>query len=383
MIVMRRARGFAPFPVRLAGPQTPVLALGAHLKNTVCLTKDDYAFLSQHLGDLDDAQTLEYLERTVEHFTSLLKMQPEVIACDRHPDYLSSRYAERLAEERGVPLVRVQHHHAHIASVMAERHVTSPVVGIACDGTGLGDDGRVWGCEAMVADFAGYRHRAHLAYVPLPGGERAIREPWRMGAVYLAAAFGPDFCRDLDIEFCRALDLGAWRVLERMIELGTNSPLASSAGRLFDAVAAITGVQQVCTYEGQAAMRLEAAATATERVYPHGIEEAAGRLIMDPTPVVRGVVDDLRKGVPVGEISGAFHNSFVAMLAEAAARVAEEEGLRQVALSGGTFQNAWVMTKLCEMLRDRGLEPVVHEHVPCNDGGLSLGQAAIAGALST
>ncbi len=379
-IVMRRARGFAPFPVRLGGPQTSVLALGAHLKNTVCITKDDYAFLSQHLGDLDDAQTLTYLERTVAHFLSLLKLQPEAIAGDLHPDYLSSRHAERLAEERKLPLVRVQHHHAHIASVMAERQVEGTVVGIACDGTGLGEDGCVWGCEILVADLAGYRRRAQLAYVPLPGGERAIREPWRMGAVYLRAAFGSGVCDELDLEFCRALDRGAWRVLERMIELGTNSPPASSAGRLFDAVAALTGVQQVCSYEGQAAMRLEAAATATERVYAFEIGEADGRLVLDPAPIIRDIVEDLQKGVPVGEISGAFHNSFVAMLAEAAGRVAREEGLGRVALSGGTFQNAWVLTRLCERLRQKGLEPIVHEHVPCNDGGLSLGQAVVAGA---
>jgi hydrogenase maturation protein HypF len=380
MVVMRRARGFAPFPVRLPGPQTSVLALGAHLKNTVCITKGNYAFPSQHLGDLDDAQTLAYLERTVEHFTSLLKMQPDAIACDLHPDYLSSRHAERLAEERGLPLIRVQHHHAHITSVMAERGVTEPVVGIACDGTGLGEDGRVWGCEVMVADLGDYRRRAHLAYVPLPGGEKAIREPWRMGAVYLSQAFGPDACHELDLAFCRGLDQSAWRLLQRMIDLGTNSPLASSAGRLFDAVAALAGVQQVSSYEGQAAMRLEAAATPTDRAYPHEMAQAQGLRVLDPLPMIRAIVEDLRGGVPLGEISGAFHNGVVSMLADAATVIAREEGLRRVAVSGGTFQNAWLLTRLCGTLRGAGLEPVVHEHVPCNDGGLSLGQAVVAGA---
>jgi hydrogenase maturation protein HypF len=380
MIVMRRARSYAPFPVRLPGPQASVLALGAHLKNTICLTKEDYAFPSQHLGDLDDAETLRFMERTVEHLRSILRMTPEAVACDLHPDYLSSRHAERLAEQLGVPLVRVQHHHAHIASVMAERGVTEPVVGIACDGTGLGDDGTVWGCEIMVGDAAGYERRAHLASVPLPGGDRAIREPWRMGAVYLDAAFGPDFADALDLAFCRELDREAWDLLCAMVDRGTNAPQASSAGRLFDAVAAIAGVQQVCSYEGQAAIRLEACAEDTDRVYPFDLREADGTTIMDPAPTVRAIVEDLRGGRGVGEISGAFHNTFVAMLAEAAAAIARATGLERVALSGGTFQNERVLTGLCRALREGGPEPLVHDQIPCNDGGLSLGQAVVAGA---
>ncbi len=380
-IVMRRARGLAPFPVRLPGPQPPILALGAHLKNTVCITKDDYAFPSQHLGDLDDAQTLRFMERSVEHMMSILRMEPAAIACDLHPDYLSSRHAERLAEERGIPLTRVQHHHAHIVSAMAEQGISEPVVGIACDGTGLGDDGTVWGCEVMVADASRYERKGHLAEVPLPGGDRAIREPWRMAAVYLRAAFGADFAEELDIDFCRNLDRDAWQLLAGMIETGTNAPPASSAGRLFDAVAALAGVQQICSYEGQAAIRLEACAEATDRAYPHQMVESGGMLVIDPVPTIRGIVDDLRRGRSAGEISGAFHNTFVEMLAEAAGRIAREAGLDRVALSGGTFQNEWVLTGLCETLRQAGLEPVVHEHIPCNDGGLSLGQAVVAGEL--
>lgn len=381
IIVMRRARGFAPFPVRLPRPQAPILALGAHLKNTVCITKDDYAFPSQHLGDLDDAETLRFMERSVEHMMSILRMEPEAIACDLHPDYLSSRHAERLAEDRGIPLVRVQHHHAHIVSAIAERGIAEPVVGIACDGTGLGDDGTVWGCEVMVADASAYERKGHLAEVPLPGGDRAIREPWRMAAVYLQAAFGPDFAEELQIDFCRALDRDAWQVLAGMVETGTNAPPASSAGRLFDAVAALAGVQQACSYEGQAAIRLEACAEPTDRAYPYDMSESDGLLVMDPLPAIRAIVDDLQRGRSAGEISGAFHNTFVAMLAEAAGRIGRKVGLDRVALSGGTFQNAWALIGLCEALRQAGLEPVVHEHIPCNDGGLSLGQAVVAGEL--
>jgi hydrogenase maturation protein HypF len=380
-IVMRRARGFAPFPVRLPGPQAPILALGAHLKNTVCITKGEYAFPSQHLGDLDDAETLRFMERSVEHMMSVLRMEPEAIACDLHPDYLSSRHAEQLAEARDIPLIRVQHHHAHIVSAMAEQGVTEPVVGVACDGTGLGTDGTVWGCEVMVADASGYERKARLAEVPLPGGDRAIREPWRMAAVYLQNAFGADFAEELDIDFCRELDREAWRVLASMIETGTNVPLASSAGRLFDAVAALAGVQQVSSYEGQAAIRLEAHAEATDDVYPYDIGEGDRMLVIDPLPAIRAIVDDLRRGRSAGGISGAFHNTFVSMLADAVGLIAREGGLSRVALSGGTFQNEWVLTRLCQALRQAGLEPVVHEHIPCNDGGLSLGQAVVAGEV--
>jgi hydrogenase maturation protein HypF len=379
-IMMRRARGYAPFPVRLPHPQTPVLALGAHLKNTVCLTHGDYAFVSQHLGDLDDDQTLRFMERTVGHLRSMLRIAPAAIACDLHPDYLSSRHAERLAAEAGVPLVRVQHHHAHIISAAAERGVVGPVVGIACDGTGLGDDGTVWGCEILVADAARYERRAHLRYVPLPGGDRAVRQPWRLGAVYLQAAFGADFAGDLDLEFCRRLDWNSWALLASMVERGLNAPSASSAGRLFDAVAAILGVQEVCSYEGQAAMRLEAAATGSARLYQHRLTESDGVLVMDPLPMIREIVADAQSGLSVGEISGAFHDSFVAMLAETAIRVAQEAGLTSVALSGGTFQNERVLTALHQRLAEARLQVIMHDQIPCNDGGLSLGQAVVAAA---
>ncbi|MGQ9731512.1 MAG: carbamoyltransferase HypF [Candidatus Zipacnadales bacterium] len=379
-IMMRRARGFAPFPIRLPKAQTSVLALGAHLKNTVCLTKEDYAFLSQHFGDLDDAETLAFMEHSVGHLRSILRIDPEVIACDLHPDYLSSRHAEQLAEVSHMPLVRVQHHHAHIASCMAEHGLTEPVVGIACDGTGLGDDGTIWGCEILVADVCGYQRKACLMEVPVPGGDRAIREPWRMGAVYLQAAWGREFIDKLDLDFCRYLDRSAWALLVRMVETHTNAPRASSAGRLFDAIAAITGVQQISTYEGQAAIRLEAVAESTERVYPYSVEVQDGLLVMQPLDTIRALVEDLQAGRSVGEISGAFHNTFVAMLSEAAGQVAETSGIRQVVLSGGTFQNERVLTGLCRALELRGLRPIVHDQIPCNDGGLALGQAVIAGA---
>ena len=380
MILMRRARGFAPFPVRLPEPMPSVLALGAHLKNVFCLTKGEYAYPSQHIGDLDDAETLRFLEHSVQHYLTTFRAEPESLACDLHPDYWSTRHAEKLAEGLGVELTRVQHHHAHIVSCMADRHVTEPVVGIACDGTGLGDDGTVWGCEVMVADYTDYTRKAHLRYIPLPGGDRAVREPWRVAATYLSLAYGPDFADELDIPFCEGLDRSAWRLLQGMIDKGVNSPPASSAGRLFDAVAALVGVRQACSYEGQAAIRLEALAEPTDRSYPFEIDDSGELLVLDPLPMFPHIISDIRSGASQGEISGAFHNMFVDMLAAAALRVAGDADLDRVALSGGTFQNEWVLTGLCRRLREMKLDAIVHENLPCNDGGLSLGQAVVAGA---
>jgi len=393
-IVMRRARGYAPFPLRLLREEPAVLALGAHLKSTFCLLSRNYAYVGQHLGDLEDAPTLAYLQRSLAHFERLLEMRPEVFACDLHPDYLSSQYAERLAAERGLPLVRVQHHHAHIASTLAERRREGPVVGVACDGVGYGADGHIWGCEVLVADLTGYRRAGHLPYLPLPGGERAVREPWRVAAVLLEAAFGPDFAERLPK---RAHDLrqrlDEWPLLARMIATGTNSPLASSAGRLFDAVAALLGLQQEAAYEAQPAMRLEMVANLAPgngpgaplaRTYPYELRREeqcgteAGHLLLDPLPIIRGIVEDLHAGRDVPGMAATFHDTFVLMLADAAEQVAAAEALHEVALGGGTFQNEWVLRKLTLGLQRRGLTVHTHEQVPCNDGGLSLGQALAA-----
>ncbi len=414
-IVMRRARGFAPFPVRLLRRQPPVLALGAHLKNTFCLTSGNYAYLSQHLGDLEDAATLSYLQRSLAHFETLLEVHPEVLACDLHPDYLSSQYAQQFAAERGLPLVRVQHHHAHIASCLAERRLDQRVVGIACDGIGYGDDGCIWGCEILVADLCTYSRQAHLPYLPLPGGEQAIREPWRMAAVYLREAFGPTFPEQLDIEFCRAPQMSWWPLLQKMIAAGVNCPRASSAGRLFDAVAALLGLPHTAAYEAQAAMRLEMIANQAPgngpgaplgRTYPYDLRpqtsdrtsarrsrqrprpaasrtgdhapEQCGHLLMDPLPMIPAIVEDLRAGRSASDIAATFHDTVVLMLADAARRVAAAEGLTEVVLSGGTFQNEWILRKLTAELEARRLTVHTHDQVPCNDGGLCLGQALVA-----
>lgn len=373
-ILMRRARGYVPYPISARRDLGKVLAVGGHLKNTFCLTDGCNAFLSQHIGDLDDAQTLEYFQWCIDHLQDVLRAEPELIAHDLHPDYLSTRYALRLAEERGLEAVGVQHHHAHIAACMVENGLEDTVLGIACDGTGYGEDGCVWGCEILAAGYGEYQRLGHLDYVPLPGGEQAVREPWRMGAVYLAQ----QGLLDEDIAFCRDLDQAQWRLLRQMVDKGINSPLASSAGRLFDAVAAVLGIRRVNVYEGQAAMMVEAVATGAEDSYDYNLSEENGLIIMEPGPIFTGIVADLQAGIDIGCIAARFHNSFVVMLAEATAQAARLTGIKQVALSGGTFQNELVLTGLHQRLSEQGLEVFIHSQTPPNDGGLSLGQAVVA-----
>ncbi len=375
-IVMRRARGYVPFPVTLKRDLGRVLAVGGHLKNTFCLTDGRNAFLSQHIGDLEDANTLDYFQWCVDHLQDVLRVEPELIAHDLHPDYLSSHYAQRLAEERGLDAVAVQHHHAHIAACMAEHAAVGPVLGIACDGTGYGADGTVWGCEILLSDYDDYTRAAHLEYVPLPGGEQAIKEPWRVAAVYLHR----QGLLDADIDFCHNLDRPRWRLLEQMIEKNINCPSASSAGRLFSAVSALVGLRSVDAYEGQSAMMLEAAATDAEGVYSYEITESDGMLVMSPGLMFVEIVADLEAGKDTGEISVRFHNTFVAMVGDAAVRVAKKTGIKQIAMSGGTFQNELVLHGLPQRLTEVGLEVLIHQETPPNDGGLALGQAVVASA---
>ncbi len=381
-VMMRRSRGYVPFPVRLPGhladdPPT-VLAVGGHLKNTFCITRGTNAFLSQHIGDLEDLETLRYFERSVEHFQMLLQVEPEALACDLHPDFLSTRHAEGLMNRRGLPLARVQHHHAHLAAVLADNHEPGPAVGLICDGTGYGADGTIWGCELLVGDATDYERAGHLRYVPLPGGDAAVHEPWRVAAAWLQDTYGPDFAEELRIGCVDRLDRDAWRTLAEMIERGVNCPMASSAGRLFDAVAAIIGLGDRVQYEAQAPMRLEALAERGSKPYAYAINETGTALEIDPRPTFRAIVDDLDGGMDRGRIAGRFHATFVAMLADAAERAANERGIELVALSGGTFQNRIVLEDLMSELEHRNLRPIIHRSTPPGDGCLALGQAAVA-----
>lgn len=379
---IRRSRGYAPAPINLSYEfPVPLLACGGHLKNTFCLGKGQQAFVSHHIGDLENLETLGSYRAGIEHFKRLFDITPKAVAYDLHPDYLATHYAQELE----VPYkIGVQHHHAHIASVMAEHGLTGPVIGLAADGTGYGPDGTIWGCEIITASLAGFERAGHLAYVPLPGGEMAVKQPWRMAAVYLSQVFGDSFL-ELEIPFVRGLDQAKWKPLPRMIVKGINSPRCSSLGRLFDGVAALLGVRSEAVYEAQAAIELEAQAeteTGWENkkvAYPFAIRP--GRpFILDVFPLIEAIVGDLQRGVPVPSIAGRFHLTISEMLVAACLQVRTDTGLTTVALSGGVFQNRRLTQRLVERLEEGGFQTYLNRQVPPNDGGLSLGQAAVAAA---
>ncbi|MFQ3634066.1 carbamoyltransferase HypF [Roseiflexus sp.] len=374
--LLRRSRGYAPEPVKLARSfPKPLLAVGGHLKNTFCLAKGHDAFLSHHIGDLENLETLTSFREGVRHFARLFDCEPEVVAYDLHPEYLATK--EALASD--IPLkIGVQHHHAHIASVLAEHGIEGPVIGVAADGTGYGLDGAIWGCEVLIADLCDFTRFAHLAYVPLPGGDAAVRQVWRIGAVYLRRAFGDAFL-DLDIPFIKRIDRQQWALIDRMIERGINAPPTSSLGRLFDAVAALVGIRGEALYEGQAAIELEAAAGQDDRPYPFALLEGAPRQI-DVLPTIRAIVDDLRTGAPVAQVSGRFHSTIAEMLAQACEQARATGAPAVVALSGGVFQNRRLTELLVTRLEQSGFRVLLNRRVPPNDGGLCLGQAAVAAA---
>lgn len=379
--MFRRSRGYVPRPIRLAQPfPLPLLACGGHLKNTFCLAKGQQAFISHHIGDLENLETLTSFREGIEHFKRLFDIQPEAIAYDLHPDYLATKYA---LDSDIFPKIGVQHHHAHIAGVMAEHGLTGPVIGLSADGTGYGPDGAVWGGEVLVSTLADFERVAHLDYVPLPGGAQAIRQPWRMAAVYLWQTYGNDFL-GLDIPFVAQAKgdsplAARWRLLERMIERNLNSPPTSSLGRLFDAVAALLGLRAEVVYEGQAAIELEMRAAPVKEGYPFDITATAPARL-DVRPVIRAVVADVQAGTPLPLIAGRFHHTIAELLVAACVQARERHGLRQVALSGGVFQNRLLLEGVLSRLEARDFAVYTNRLVPPNDGGLSLGQAAVAAA---
>ncbi|HEV7904082.1 MAG TPA: carbamoyltransferase HypF [Pyrinomonadaceae bacterium] len=376
-MVLRRARGYAPAPVRVNfNFPRQILACGAELKNTFCLARDRHAFISHHIGDLENLETLRSYEQGIEHYQRLFQLQPEVVAYDLHPEYLSTKYALALDESR--TKIGVQHHHAHIASCMADNRIEGEVIGVAMDGLGFGTDGRMWGGEFFVADFLAAERVAHLDYIPMPGGAKAIREPWRMAAAYLHRALGDDFLK-LEIPFVRNLDGRKWATLRRMAETGTNSPATSSMGRLFDAVSGLLELRSVVNYEGQAAIELEASADRSDGAQGYEFECDAGGVIRADA-VIRRAVEDLLDGVSPPKISAKFHLGVAGLIASVARKTRDERRLNRVALSGGVFQNMLLLSHVCAMLEADGFEVYTHSRVPTNDGGISLGQAAIAGA---
>ncbi len=374
-VVMRRSRGYVPRGVFLPQAQRSVLAVGAELKSTICLTQDNRAFLSQHIGDLKNLETLQSLERTVRHLQGILQLTPAVIAHDLHPDYLSTRYAE---EQGDIPRIAVQHHHAHLASCLAENGRDEQAIGVIFDGIGYGSDGRIWGGEFLVGDFSGFRRAGHFAYLPLPGGDAATREPWRMAVSALVHAFGDELP---DLPFLHEIAPSDLRLLRQMIAKGINSPLTSSCGRLFDAVAAIAGLRQRVNYEGQAALELEQAIdeSGKDSAYPFELRAEGELFVFDPASLIRALAADIRRGLPMGAISRKFHNAICAMIHAACRQVRRTTGLSLVALSGGVFQNRYLIETTLPLLERDAFTVLTHSQVPPNDGGLALGQAVIAG----
>jgi len=376
---LRRSRGFVPVPVSLKQDLPPVLAVGGQQKNTICVLKGRYAFLSQHIGDLENAESDGFFREVVEHLQKVLEVRPRVVAHDLHPNYLSTKWA--LAQKE-VQLIGVQHHHAHIASCMAENGLDGRVIGFALDGTGYGTDGHIWGGEVLVADYQSFKRSAHLKYVPMPGGEAAIHEPWRMAISYLWQRFGTRSAT-LPLALIRDIPPKKIETLQRMIERGVNSPLTSSCGRLFDAVAALVGLRLRVNYEAQAAIELEMCRDHREKgAYAFAISEENGMWCLDPGPVFEAIVEDVTCKRAPGVISQRFHNAVISVMTEIAVRLRDCSGLSRVCLSGGTFQNVYLAGELERRLQQKEFEVYTHSEVPANDGGLSLGQAVIAGTRS-
>jgi hydrogenase maturation protein HypF len=390
---LRRARGFAPAPLRLpAGfqPSPPVLAMGGELKNSFCLLAHGQATLSQHIGDLEDAATHRDYRRNLDLYRRLFEFAPAVIAVDSHPNYLSSQWGREWAHAEGLVLAEVQHHHAHIAGCMAEHRLppdTGPVLGIALDGLGYGEDGTIWGAEFLRADYREFQRLAHFRPVAMLGGSQAIREPWRNSFAYLASLFGWNRFVDAypGLELSRFLRAKPVAALLAMLEKGINSPRASSAGRLFDAVAAAIGIcRATASHEGQAAMELEALAEASWELeagaYPHEIVEAGAIPMLQWRPLWVALLDDLCADTAPSVMAVRFHRGLISGVSEMAERLCRRDGLDTVVLGGGVFQNRLLLEGVCRRLRSRELEVLSPELVPANDGGLALGQAVVAAA---
>jgi len=378
-LLLRRSRGYVPRAVQLPQPLPKILAVGAELKNTFCLTRGDQAYLSQHIGDLNNVEVLASLESGIRHLEGLLELDPELIAHDLHPDYLSTRLAEEWPED--LPKLAVQHHHAHLASCLAEHGETGPALGVIFDGLGYGADGTIWGGEFLLGDFSGYRRLAHLDQVRMPGGDAATREPWRMALAYLVAAYGDDLP---DLPLLESIPDDQLRLLRQMLAKGLNSPLTSSCGRLFDAVAALLGLRDTVSYEGQAALELEMCAAAGETGrYRFELKEEKEPLQVNVQPLIRSVVAELQQGIEVGIISARFHNTVAAVIREVCNQLRAREEIALVVLSGGVFQNRYLTELAVDQLEGDGFRVLTHSLVPPNDGGLALGQAVIAATVQS
>ena len=373
--VLRRARGIAPFPLLLNfNFKGRILACGAELKNSFCLARDNFVFMSHHIGDLKNLETLTSFEEGIEHFKRIFNIEPTLIAYDLHPEYLATKYALSL---RNIPKIGVQHHHAHIVSCMIDNEIDGEVIGVSFDGTGYGTDGKIWGGEFLICDYGGFERVGHLEYIPLPGGEKAIKEPWRMAASILYKIYKNNML-DLDIDFVKELDRNKWTTIKKMIDKGINSPMTSSSGRLFDAVSALVGIRKKIYYEGQAAIELEMAADGETGEYEFDLREIEDNTLILIEPIFRGIVSDLERGVEVESISFKFHNTMAKIILNMCIKLRKTSGLDRVALSGGVFQNSLLLENTYVLLDKNNFKVFTQHRVPPNDGGIALGQVVIA-----
>ena len=371
VVPMRRARGYAPRPIQLGWGSAPLLATGPELKNTFCLARDHYAFVSQHLGNLNNYETLQGYEKAIAHHERLFRVQPEFIAHDLHPDYLSTRYALERAEREGQAILAVQHHHAHIAACLAEHRLPAEarVIGFAFDGTGYGSDGAIWGGEVLLAGYRDFERAFHLNYVPMPGGDLAVKQTWRLALAWLNLLGEETFLNEAQ------LAPEQLRGARQQLVTRLNTPQTSSMGRLFDAVAAILGLRVSVSFEGQAAIELENCIEPSER---EGYAFEVGEGVFSAEPVIKQVLADLRSGVSRGQIAARFHNGVADLVLELAESLRRREGLDAVVLSGGVWQNMALLAASRIRLQAAGFQLYTHQQVPANDGGIALGQAAVA-----
>lgn len=379
----RRARGYVPRPIRLPFTTAPLLAAGAELKGAICLAQGEQAVLSQHIGDLQHDTVYDTLRHTVEHLSGLLNIVPEAVACDLHPDFHSTLFAREYADRAGLPVHPVQHHHAHLAACMAENRLQGEVIGLIFDGTGLGTDGTVWGGELLCGGYAGFERRAHIRQVRLPGGDAAVREPWRMALAWLYQSLGPA-ALESDTPSAGCLPQGERTIFRTMLERGLNAPLTSSCGRLFDAAAALLGLRQTVSYDGQAAIELEALAETADpadtELLPFQLHtDGSGMLQLDVAPFFPALLAGLAAGQERSVLAARFHRSVARAACEACLLVSRETGLERVVLSGGVFQNRLLSEMVYSELNHRGLQVYCHRLSPPNDGCIALGQAAVAG----
>lgn len=372
---IRRARGYAPSPIRLPFLVAPALATGTHLKNTFALSRERYAFISHHIGDLENQETLIAFTKAIHHYQDIFRIQPKLITADLHPDYLATRYAQQRATKENLPLVLVQHHHAHISSCLADNgwNTDEPVIGLAFDGTGYGTDGAIWGGEVFLANYSGFERRFQLEYAPLPGGDVSIRKTARLALAYLHK-FGL-LDQGEGLEPYRFLDEVERQVLTRQVDTGFNTPLTSSMGRLFDAVASLIGLYQEINYEAQNAIRLEAIADSDEDA-AYGFPIQGSQILLKP--IFEDILNDLRANLPQSTISAKFHNAVINLSLDVSERLRKETGIKNVAISGGVWQNKLLIKRIIPVLEKAGFTPLWHHQVPTNDGGVALGQLLTA-----